>query len=50
MILLKKTVHDNLVAKIKNIDTSEFFLKIKYDSYNSDLEIKFMALVGLLKN
>ena len=29
-MLLKKTVYDKLVAKVDNIDTSDFVLKTKY--------------------
>ena len=29
---LKKTVYDKLVAKVNNIDTSDFVLKTKYDT------------------
>ena len=32
MILSKKTVYDILVAKVKNIYTSGFVLKSKYDT------------------
>ena len=28
--VVKKTVYDKLVAKVNNIDTSEFVLKTKY--------------------
>ena len=46
----KKTVFDILVAKVNNIDTSGFVLKTKYDTDKSELEIKFLILVGLLIN
>ena len=29
--VVKKTVHDKLVAKVNNIDTSRLVLKTKYD-------------------
>ena len=33
-------MYDKLVAKVNNIDTSEFVLKTKYDTDKSDLERK----------
>ena len=36
--VVKKDVYDKLVAKINNIDTSGFVLKIKYDTDKSELE------------
>ena len=47
--VVKKTVYDKLVAKVKNSDTSEFDLKTKYDADKTDLGKKFLTLVGLLK-
>ena len=38
----KKTVHDKLVVKVKNIDTSGFVLKTKYDT-----NIKIPDTIGL---
>ena len=38
--VVKKTVYDKLVAKVNNIDTTGFVLKIKYDTNKSDLENK----------
>ena len=38
--VLRKTVYDKLVTKVNNVDTSEFALKTKYDTDNSDLENK----------
>ena len=40
MILLKKTVYDKLVAKVNNIDTSDFVLKTKYSTDKAELEKK----------
>ena len=40
MILLKKTAYNKLVAKVINIDTSEFVSKTKYDTDKSELEKK----------
>ena len=37
MKLLKKTEYNKLVAKVNNIDTSEFVLKTKYDTDESEL-------------
>ena len=38
--VVKKTLHDKLVAKVNNIDTSEYVLKSKYNMDKSDLEKK----------
>ena len=35
--VVKKTVYDNLVAKVNNIDTSAFVLKTKY---NTDKKVR----------
>ena len=43
-------MYDKLVTKVNNIDTSGFVLKTKYDTDISELEIKFLILVGLLIN
>ena len=32
MTFLQKYVYDKLVAKVDNIDTSDFFLKTKYNT------------------
>ena len=37
-MLLKKIVYDKLVAKVDNIDTSDFVLKIKYQTDKTELE------------
>ena len=34
--VVKKTVYDELVAKVNNVDTSEFVLQIKYDTDKSE--------------
>ena len=34
--VVKKTVYDNLVAKLNSIDTSRFVLKTKYDTDRTD--------------
>ena len=36
----KKIVHDKLVTKVNDIDTSRFVLKTKFDTDKSDLERK----------
>ena len=45
----KKTVYDKLVAKINNIDTSDFVLKTKYDTDKTELEKKIPDTSGLVK-
>ena len=45
----KKDVYDKLVTKRNHIDASGFVLKTKYDIDKSELEIKFLILVVLLK-
>ena len=42
MMLLKKTVYDKLAARVNNIDTSDFVLKTKYETDNTELEKKFL--------
>ena len=48
--VVKKTVYDKLVAKVNSIDTSGFVLKTKYDGDKTELKIKLLILVVLLKN
>ena len=38
MMLLKKTLYDKLMAKVDNIDTSDFVFKIKYNTDKTELE------------
>ena len=38
--MVKKTVYDKLVAKVNNIDTSDFVLKTKYKTDKKELEKK----------
>ena len=45
----KKTVYDKLVAKVNNIDTSDFVLKTKYDTDKTELEKKIPDTSGLVK-
>ena len=49
MMLLKKTVYDKLVAKVDNIDTSDFVLKTKYQTDRTDLENKFPNMTEFVK-
>ena len=48
-VVKNDAVYDKLVAKVNSIDTSGFVLKTKYDADKSELQKKFMILVGLLK-
>ena len=43
-------MYDKIVAKVNNIDTSEFVLKTKYDADKTEFEKKFLILVNLLTN
>ena len=45
----KKTVYGTLVAKVNNIDTSDFVLKTKYDTDRSQLENKIPYNSGFVK-
>ena len=38
MMLLKKTLYDKLMAKVDNIDTSDFVFKTKYNTDKTELE------------
>ena len=49
MMLLKKTVYDKLVAKVNNIDTSDFVLKTKYQTDKVELENKVPDVTDLVK-
>ena len=40
--VVKKTVHDKLVAKVNNNDTNDFVLKTKYNTDKTELEKKFL--------
>ena len=46
---VKKTVYDKLVAKVDNIDTSDFVLKTKYNTDKTELENKIPDTSGLVK-
>ena len=45
----KKTVYDKLVAKVNNIDTSDFLLKSKYQRDKTELEKKIPDVAGFVK-
>ena len=47
--VVKKDVYDKLVAKVNNIDTSEFVLKTKFDTNKSESENKIPDASGLVK-
>ena len=38
--VVKKTVYDKLLAKVNNIDTSDFVLKTKYNDHKTELQKK----------
>ena len=44
----KKAVHEKLVAKVNNIDTSEFVLKTKYQTVKTELEKKIPNVTLIL--
>ena len=45
--MVKKAVSDKLVAKINNIDTSDFVLKSKYQTDKTELEKKIPDVSNL---
>ena len=47
--VVKKDVYDKLVAKVDNIDTAWFVLKIKYDADKLELENKIPDTNGVVK-
>ena len=47
---VKKTVCDKLVAKVNNIDTSDFVLKTKYQTDKTELENKIPNVTYFVKN
>ena len=47
--VVKKTVYDKLVAKVNNIDTSDFVLKTKYNTSKTESEKKIPDTSGLVK-
>ena len=46
---VKKTVYGKLVAKVNNINASDFVLKNKYDTNKSELEKKLPDISGIVK-
>ena len=47
--VVKKTVYDKLVAKVNNIDTSDFVIKTKYNTDKAELENKISDVSDLAK-
>ena len=47
--VFKKTVYDKLVAKVNNIDTSDFVLKTKYNTDKTELEKKIPNVTDFVK-
>ena len=47
--VVKKTVYDKLVAKVDNINTSDFVLKTKYQTDKRELENKIPGASNLVK-
>ena len=45
----KKAVHEKLVAKVNNIDTSEFVLKTKYQTDKIELKNKISDVNDFVK-
>ena len=48
-MLLKKTVYNKLVAKVDNIETSDFVLRTNYNTKITKLENKISDTSGLVK-
>ena len=48
--MVKKTVYNKLVAKVNNIDTSDFVLKTKYQTDKTEFKKKIPAVSNLVKN
>ena len=47
--VVKKTVYNKLVAKVDNIDTSDFVLKTKYQTDKTELENKIPDVTDFVK-
>ena len=45
----KKAVYDKLIAKVNNIDTSDFVLKAKYNTNKAELEKKILDVTDFIK-
>ena len=48
--MVKKTVYGTLVAKRNNIDTCDFVLKIKYQTYKTEFENKTPNVTDFVKS
>ena len=48
-MLLKKTVYDELVAKVNNINISDFGLKTNYNTDKTELENKIPNVTDFVK-
>ena len=49
MILLRKAVYDKIVTTVNDISTSEFILKINYQTDKAELEMKIYDVTDLVK-
>ena len=49
VMLLKKHVYDKVVAKVNNIDSSDFVLKIEYQTDKTELENKIPDVTNFVK-
>ena len=47
--VVRKDVHDKLVTKVSNIDTSDFVLKTKYNTDKTELENKIPNMTDFVK-
>ena len=47
--VIKEAVYDKLVAKVNNIDTSDFVLKTKYNTDKTELEKKIPDVTDFVK-
>ena len=47
--VVEKAVHDQLAAKVNNIDTNDFVLKNKYQTDKAELEKKIPDTIDLVK-
>ena len=47
--VVKKTVYDQLVTKVNNIDTSNFVLKTNYQTDKTELEKKIPDMTDFVK-
>ena len=48
-VVVKKVVNEKLVAKVNNIDTSDFVSKTKYQTDKTELEMKISNLTDSVK-